>query len=346
MLKELVGCVVVVAFCLGVTWAAGYEPIGMQAGGAYGPVIVYAAAVAVVIQWVVFVPSYLANNEKFFDLTGSLTYILVTCATLAYRLATSSAALALQIRPIVSSALVVIWALRLGSFLVRRIFKAGKDARFDELKSFGVFLFTWTVQVRRACSQSPVRAPGLTAGPPPPARPLSGRPAGNGQGLWVTLTTLAVLIMNTTTLDKALQVNDYVGWSVWAVGFAIEVIADEQKKAFANRKTGKWIEEGLWRYSRHPNYFGEIVLWTGQFIVGTSIYMEGQWVAILSPLFIIFLLTRLSGIPMTEKRADEKFGADPEYLQYKKTVSVLIPWFRTPPRNDDYQRANDAPAAA
>jgi len=143
------------------------------------------------------------------------------------------------------------------------------------------------------------------------------------QGLWVFLTLLPVLVVNTTSRNKAPFVADYVGWAVWLLGFSIEVVSDNQKSAFTALKTGKWIDTGLWSYSRHPNYFGEITLWVGQFIVGISVYQGGQWIAVLGPVWVFILLNYITGIPLLEKRADEKWGGNPEYEQYKKEVSIL-----------------------
>lgn len=148
--------VVSLAVSIGLAYAAGYPGIGNQVAGRadVGPVIVYAAAVAIVLQWVAFIPAFAFQTEKYYDLTGSVTYISVTLATLAYRLAYSNPSLALNVRALVSSVLVVLWALRLGSFLVKRIMKAGKDGRFDEVKPFFArFLAAWTIQV---CSASAV----------------------------------------------------------------------------------------------------------------------------------------------------------------------------------------------
>jgi len=121
------------------------------------------------------------------------------------------------------------------------------------------------------------------------------------------------------------------------VGFIIEVVADWQKSVFSAQKTGKWIDVGLWRYSRHPNYFGEIVLWVGIFTSSVSVLKGSQWVTVLSPMFVIWMLTKLSGIPMLEKRSDEKWGNDVEYQRYKASTSALIPFFRKTINEDDYQ---------
>ena len=109
-------------------------------------------------------------------------------------------------------------------------------------------------------------------------------------------------------------------------GFAIEVVADRQKSQFraAPENAGKFINVGLWSWSRHPNYFGEIVLWIGVAIIAAPILRGWQWLTMISPLFIILLLTRISGVPMLERRADEKWGGQPEYEDYKARTSVLI----------------------
>ena len=118
-----------------------------------------------------------------------------------------------------------------------------------------------------------------------------------------------------------------IGFIVWLIGFAIEVIADQQKSAFKANPANKdkFIKSGLWSWSRHPNYFGEIVLWVGVMIIALPVLRGWQWVALISPIFITLLLTRISGIPMLETRADEKWGGQKEYENYKAGTSVLIP---------------------
>ena len=253
--------------------------------------LVYVVGLAFLIQWVAFVPAYLRQTEKFFDLTGSITYISVTI--MAVLLSPT-----VDPRSILLLALVVIWAARLGSFLFRRIHKVGKDARFDEIKpSFLRFLMTWTLQ-----------------------------------GLWVTITLAPVLIAITTSVRKELGLTAAVGGLVWAVGFAIEVVADDQKNRFRRdpRSEGKFIDTGLWAWSRHPNYFGEIVLWTGVALVALPVLRSWQLAALISPAFVTLLLTRVSGVPMLEERADKQWGGREDYEAYKARTPVLIPRF--PPR--------------
>jgi steroid 5-alpha reductase family enzyme len=261
---------------------------GSQGGSKIGVIPVFALSVglAFLIQWLAFIPAFWLQTEKFFDLTGSITYI--TVISIAALLSTG-----LDARSILLWALVVIWATRLGTFLFRRIRKAGKDDRFDEIKpSFIRFLNVWTIQ-----------------------------------GLWVTFTMAAALIAITTTNHKPLDFFAIIGLLVWVIGFSIEVAADAQKSRFnANPENkGKFIRTGLWSRSRHPNYFGEIVLWVGVVIITLPVLQGWQWIALISPIFVILLLTRVSGIPLLEKKADQKWGGQQDYEAYKKNTPVLIP---------------------
>ena len=261
---------------------------GSQGGARVGTIPVFALSVALafLIQWVVFIPAFLVQSEKFFDLTGSLTYITVITVTLLL-------SGIFDTRAILVFVLVLIWAARLGTFLFRRVKKAGKDDRFDDIKpSFLRFLNVWTIQ-----------------------------------GLWITLTLAAALIAITSSYRKGIDVLAIVGLLIWILGFAFEVVADLQKSRFnadpANK--GKFINTGLWSRSRHPNYFGEIVLWVGIAIIALPVLRGWQWVALISPLFVTLLLTKVSGIPLLEKKADKKWGGQEEYEAYKKKTPILIP---------------------
>jgi len=261
---------------------------GSQGGALVGGIPLFALSVglAFLIQWLVFIPAYLFQTEKFFDLTGSITYISITAIALFFNPK-------MDARSIILATLVILWAVRLGSFLFGRIKKAGKDDRFDEIKpSFIRFLNVWTIQ-----------------------------------GLWVTFTAAAALVAITTGSQKELDVFAIVGLAVWVFGFIFEVVADTQKSRFsadpANK--GRFIQTGLWSRSRHPNYFGEIVLWAGVAIIALPVLQGWQWVAMISPIFVTFLLTRVSGVPLLEKKADKKWGGQEDYETYKKNTPVLIP---------------------
>lgn len=250
------------------------------------PLFGLSVGLAFLIQWLAFIPAYGWQTEKFYDLTGSITYISVI--TLAVWLSPG-----VDARAMLLWALVVIWAVRLGSFLFGRIQKAGKDDRFDEIKPlFFRFLNTWTIQ-----------------------------------GLWVTFTMSAALVVITTTNRKELDGFAFLGLLVWIIGFGIEVIADTQKSRFSANPAnkGKFIQTGLWSRSRHPNYFGEITLWVGVAVIALPVLQGWQWVAMISPVFVTLLITRVSGVPLLEKKADKKWGGQPDYETYKKTTPVLIP---------------------
>ncbi len=261
---------------------------GSQGGRSFAglPLFALLVGLAFLIQWLVFIPAYIQQSEKFFDLTGSITYISVITLALVFSTGVDG-------RSILLWALVVIWALRLGVFLFRRIQKAGKDDRFDDLKpSFIRFLNVWTIQ-----------------------------------GLWVTFTLAAALVAITTLNRKELDIFAVVGFLVWVFGFAIEVVANSQKSRFSSNpdNKGKFIQTGLWSRSRHPNYFGEIVLWIGVAIIALPVLSGWQWVALISPVFVTVLLTRVSGVPLLEKKADQKWGGQEDYEAYKKNTPVLIP---------------------
>ena len=128
--------------------------------------------------------------------------------------------------------------------------------------------------------------------------------------------------------DAEVTAISYLGLVVWIFGLFVETVADIQKFNFSKRGKGKWIASGLWKYSRHPNYFGEILCWVGIYLFTfSSLSVAGKFLGLLSPVFISFLLIFVSGIPILEKYADKKWGKDKEYRRYKKRTSVLIPWF-------------------
>ena len=121
-----------------------------------------------------------------------------------------------------------------------------------------------------------------------------------------------------------------LGTLVWAIGLAIETIADAQKFA-AKRQPGgesRWMDTGLWRYSRHPNYFGELLVWWGIFVFVAGDLTAPQWLTIVGPIAITFLLLRVTGIPTLEASAAKKWGGDPAYQDYVRRTSRLVPWPR------------------
>ena len=269
---------------IGAAIAAAGSSGGATAGGI--PVFALCVALAFVIQWVAFIPAYLLQTERFYDITGSVTYM--TLAVVAVVLTPAPDA-----RSYVLLALVVVWAARLGSYLFLRIRKSGKDDRFDAIKpSFIRFLNAWTLQA-----------------------------------LWVSLTLAAGLAAITTTAREDFGIVAVVGLLVWAAGFGLEATADRQKSRFradpANK--GAFIRTGVWSWSRHPNYFGEIVLWVGVALIAVPVLHGWQWLTLISPVFVFLLLTRVSGVPLLEKKADERWGGRDDYEAYKARTPALVP---------------------
>jgi len=254
--------------------------------------VLYCAVICIGIQWVAWIPASIGKTERFYDLTGGLTYL----AVVGFSLWAGSQSEPPSLRELIVSLLVVIWSLRLSFFLYLRIHRTGKDGRFDQLKTSPIrFLVPWTLQ-----------------------------------GLWVFLTMIVVIVINSQADSApALEIWDYIGLSIWILGFGIETIADNQKTVFNTEPNnqGKWIDSGLWSYSRHPNYLGEIILWTGIAFFGISCFTGLERVAWISPIFIYILLTKVSGTPILDKRALEKWGDDPEYQKYRDNTPALIPRF-------------------
>ena len=244
-----------------------------------------------IIQWFVFIPSFLNRTEHFFDLTGSLTFISTVLFTLMV-------IPEIYLRDVVIALLVIIWAVRLGSFLFLRVRKDGGDGRFDIMKTkFWWFLMTWNIQ-----------------------------------GMWVFLSLAAGLAAMTSNQKLEADIFLLIGLVIWITGFAIEVIADTQKSKFRSypENKDKFISTGIWSWSRHPNYFGEILLWIGITIIALPVLQGWQFITLISPIFIIFLLTQVSGVRLLELRGKKKWGDNEEYQRYIQSTSVLIP---LPPKN-------------
>jgi len=273
--------------------AAGIAAAGSAGGAAIRgvPVFTLCVILAFLVNWIAFIPAYIRRTEKFYDITGTITYLLTISAAVVLSPEIDARSLLLLV-------LVAVWSIRLGTFLFSRIHKAGEDRRFREIKrSWPRFLLAWTLQ-----------------------------------GLWVTFSLAAALAAITTELRAPLGSIAYIGLATWLFGFGFEVIADRQKSAFNAdpENKGRFIDTGLWSWSRHPNYFGEIVLWIGIAVIAAPVLRGWGWLTLISPVFITLLLTRISGINMLEARADEKWGGQARYEAYKARTPVLVP---RPPGN-------------
>ena len=250
------------------------------------PLFALCGAIGFALHWLVFIPSFARQTEHWFDLTGALSFILTVVVALL-------AVPRIDLRTVLLALMVGVWALRLGSFLFLRIRKAGADRRFDSIKPhFWRFLFSWTLG-----------------------------------GLWVLITIAPALAAMTTLFQQPFGASGILGIGLWLAGFSLEVVADRQKTVFrANPDNqGRFISSGVWAWSRHPNYFGEILLWMGVALVALPVLAGWQLITLRSPLFVILLLTRVSGIPLLERKAEAQWGDDPQYQAYRDSTPVLVP---------------------
>ncbi|TKY61057.1 oxidoreductase protein [Spatholobus suberectus] len=259
------------------------------------------ALVTIGYQFLFFVVTALLKFDKVTDFAGSTNFIIIAVLTLVIKGSW-------YFRQIILTLFVGIWGLRLALFLLFRILQWGEDRRFDEMRNnLGRLAIFWIFQA-----------------------------------VWVWAVSLPVTVVNASDRNPFLQVVDIVGWILWSVGFIAEGTADQQKLHFkrSSENRGRWCNVGLWKYSRHPNYFGEILLWWGIFVASTPVLKGAEWLVIIGPIFLTLLLLFISGIPLLEDSADKKFGNVDAYRIYKKRTSPLIPlppsvygnlpaWFKT-----------------
>ncbi len=256
------------------------------------PIVFICMMFSFLIHWIAFIPSYFFKTEKFYDISGTLAYLIVIGS--ATFITKELLGEQFFLRSYIVSVLVIIWALRLGIFLFIRVLRNGEDRRFREpMKSFSKFLLWWSMSA-----------------------------------LWVFLTTLNAV---TLIINNYNTTNDYFfffGISLWISGFIFELISDEQKRRFKKDVKNKdlFISSGLWSISRHPNYFGEIMIWVGVFVISIPVLHGVQFLSILSPIFVYFLLTRISGVNLLEERGDLKWGDLEDYKRYKKNTPILFPY--------------------
>ena len=237
------------------------------------------------IQWLSFIPAFIFQTEKFYDLTGSITYLIAVFYTL-YVTGSNN------LSDLIIVGCVAVWAIRLGSFLFMRIHKAGEDRRFRTIKpNFTRFLMTWTLQ-----------------------------------GMWVSMCLLCVLTALSSYSGVVMNSIFFIGLLVYILGLSIEIIADYQKTVFRRNieNKDKFIITGLWSLSRHPNYFGEILLWTGIAIMSISSLQGLQYITLISPIFVYILLVYISGVRILEAQAEKKWGHLDSFKEYIKNTPRLF----------------------
>ena len=255
-----------------------------------GSVIVKnAVLLAYVIHWIAYIPAYLFQTEKFYDLTGSVTYLSVVW----FVFLSTYQSISLNFGNLILVLLISIWTIRLGLFLFMRIHKAGEDKRFRTIKtSASQFFMTFTIS-----------------------------------GLWVTLCSMCALVAISSPEGLVMNALTYVGIILFIIGFGIEIVADNQKTAFRSIEANKdsFITSGLWSKSRHPNYFGEVLLWFAIAVISFSSLEGLQLITLISPIFTYILLVYVSGVRMLEDMNDKKWANDEKYKSYKENTPMLFP---------------------
>ena len=249
--------------------------------------IVSALIISFMIQAVFFAFAAGFKTDRVTDFSYSLSFIVLTLVVLFVTRAFHG----LQI---LIAVCIVAWGLRLGSYLFVRILKIGKDDRFDDKREdFLKFLGFWILQA---------------------------------VAVWAIMLPYVVFL----SLDTLYPVNwvSILGFVLWIGGFLIEVVSDRQKYVFKSNpdNRGRWISTGLWRFSRHPNYFGEFLLWWGLFLIVLPALSGLLYITIIGPVFITGLLLFVTGIPPLEKSAESKYGGMEEYNEYKRRTSLFILW--------------------
>jgi len=253
------------------------------------PVVKSAVVITFMIQWVLFLPAYFFQTEKFYDIVGSFTYLTVVLYTFFSCYISNG----FNIGNLIISLLIITWALRLGSFLFLRICKEGEDKRFKLIKPSATrFFMTWTLQ-----------------------------------GMWVSVCSLSALTAMSSSTGVVVNGMFFIGIFIFIFGLLLEIISDYQKTQFRNQSENKghFISSGLWAHSRHPNYVGEIVLWTGVSVMSFSSLSSVQYIALISPIFTYLLLVYVSGVRILEASGKKRWGHLKSYQEYlKNTPSLLL----------------------
>ena len=278
-MQRIVSLIIIWAIC------AGAVVLGSQGSVSYSGFSLFAVSgiVIVLVQWLAFVPAWLMRSEHFYDLMGTTAFLLAVWIPIALMPSVSTAAY-------LAAAMVSLWSVRLGGFLLLRVKQRGGDERFVELKQHGLrFFLVW-----------------------------------NMQAIWV-LVTVAPALYVITRPDASMSLLSWVGIEIAFIGFLFEAVADHQKMKHVNAGNKGFMRTGLWARSQQPNYFGEIVMWFGMALMATSMMQGWAYLLWLSPVMVMLLLTRVSGVPLALKRAKEKYGDDPEWQHYRKTVPLLWP---------------------
>lgn len=227
------------------------------------------------------------KTDKFTDLSYGLTFVIISFYLFFQHAVFSLFRLILVL-------MVFLWGLRLAVYLFIRILKTKKDYRFDGIReNFLKFAQFWFFQA-----------------------------------LAIFIISLPFIVILNSVKKDSFNFLTFLGFALWFLGLSLETVADYQKFVFKNKPENKdkWIDTGLWSLARYPNYFGEMLCWWGIFIYCLPLFSFLEYLTIISPLFITFILIKVSGIPLLEKRYMRKYGQNPQYLAYKKNTNLLIPF--------------------
>ncbi|KAK8692669.1 hypothetical protein V6N13_070276 [Hibiscus sabdariffa] len=245
------------------------------------------AVVTVGYQLFFFIIAVVLKFDRVIDFAGSSNFTIIALLTLMKKGSW-------HLRQVVLTLLMVIWSSRLALYLLIRILRWGEDKRHDKMRnnvgSIAVYFIV--------------------------------------QGFWAWAVTLPITVVNASDKDPSIQAEDIIGWIMWFVGTVVEFLADKDKFSFKNfpESKEKWCDVGLWKYSRHPNYFGDILLSWGYFVASIPVLEGSEWLVVLiGPIFLTLLLLFVSGLPILEVSADKKFSNVDAYMIYKKSTSPLIP---------------------
>jgi steroid 5-alpha reductase family enzyme len=247
------------------------------------------SGVALAYVTAVWLLSLVLRNASIIDIFWGPGFLL---AAVVYTLASPDG---YGVRQALVVALVAAWALRLGGYILLRNAGHGEDSRYRSMRENAGEAFWWRSLLTVFLLQ--------------------------GTLLWIISAPLLAAVHSDD--PDSLGVTDYAGAAVWAIGFGFEAISDWQLALFkrdpANK--GKVMDRGLWRYTRHPNYFGEAVLWWGYFIIAAG--TDWGWVSVFSPALMTFLLLRVSGVAMLERGMTKR---RPGYEDYIRRTSAFVPW--------------------
>jgi len=249
--------------------------------------ILYSAICVFLYMVFIFLLAWIIKDNSIVDIAWGIGFLLV--AILTFILGGGFVT-----RHFLVTALIVIWGTRLAAHIAIRNKGRGEDFRYAKWRrDWGKWFFI------RSFFQIYVL-----------------------QGFLLLIIAYPVMLINHSE-KKGIGLLDILGLVVWLTGFFFEAVGDVQLSKFKRKaeNKGKIMNRGLWKYTRHPNYFGEAAVWWGIFLIALSV--RYGWTAVVSPLLITFLLLRVSGVKMLEK----KYVGNKEFEEYAERTSVFFLWF-------------------